>query len=153
MRLEKILLFFVTIICFFFIANAAFAAQPEQGFGTDKGGIILSADKTASAAEGQYAGRATGTLDDVSVFPGTGNVTDRRYSLIDHSSDMFKVMSVLEKRVGDRRLRKRLEDKLPALSDTRLKLAASLSERIADDGHSAKKDFAFLLLTTLIVFS
>jgi hypothetical protein len=66
---------------------------------------------------------------------------------------MFTVLSVLEKRVGDQRLLGKIRDKLPTLSEDRLRMIASLSERVAVDDHSAKTDIAFLLLTALIIFS
>jgi hypothetical protein len=151
MRTVGILLFSITIIFSFFIADAAFAGYVKWTAAPDKGSITLGAEG-AENMNGRYQLAAAGTLG-VSGFSSSEAISDRRYSLIDHSTEIFKVLSVLEKKVADKRLRKKLEDKLPALSDNRLKLAASLSEQISDGGHSAKKDFAFLLLTTLIVFS
>lgn len=151
MRTVRILLFSMTIIFSFVIADAAFAGYNNGTAGPDKDSVTLGAG-AAGNATGHYELSTAGTLG-MSGSLSSQSVSERRYSLIDHSTEMFKVISALEKKVADGRLRKKLEDKLAALSDNRLKLAASLSEQIADGGHSAKKDFAFLLLTTLIVFS
>lgn len=67
--------------------------------------------------------------------------------------DMLKVLSVIEHRTGDQRLVEKVKYKLSTMSDNRLRLAVSLSERAADDGHGVKTDVAFFLLTTLIIFS
>ena len=67
--------------------------------------------------------------------------------------DMLKVLSVIGHRTGDQRLLEKVKYKLSMMSDDRLSLAVSLSERAADDGHGVKTDIAFFLLTTLIIFS
>lgn len=152
MRTERILLFFVTIICSSIIAGVAFAGDVKWSTGPKGASITLGADG-AGYTTGHYMLAVSGAPERVSGLSDTKDLSERRYFLMDHAAEMFKVISVIEKKVADKKLRKKLEDKLPALSDNRLKLAASLSEQIAGDGHSAKKDFAFLLLTTLIVFS
>ena len=43
--------------------------------------------------------------------------------------------------------------KLLTLSDRQVRIAASLAERIAEDGHTAVAETAFLLLTVLLILS
>jgi hypothetical protein len=66
--------------------------------------------------------------------------------------DMFKVLSVIRRHTGDRKLLEKVKYRLSTMSDSRLRLAVSLSER-ASDGHGVRTDIAFFLLSTLIVFS
>ena len=67
--------------------------------------------------------------------------------------EVSRILLVLESRIGDPKLIEKAEYKLLKMSDSRLHLAASLSERAAYPGTDAKTDIAFFLLTTLIVFS
>jgi len=67
--------------------------------------------------------------------------------------DRSKIRLVLEKKTGDKELIEKVEDNLFTLSDGEIKLISSLCERISRDSHSAGADIAFLLITTLIVFS
>jgi hypothetical protein len=154
MRVKKILLFFITIICSVTLADKGFAEDvKETSPGINKNAVTIRADdfqkinlRDTVAGDSETQDTATGLLG-VSAISGT------HISLSHHASEAFKVLSVVEKRVGDKRLIKKVKDKLPTLSEDRLHMLASLSERIADDKHSAKTDIAFLLLTTLIIFS
>jgi hypothetical protein len=65
---------------------------------------------------------------------------------------MFKVLSVIGRHTGDPELLEKVKCKLSTMSDSRLRLAVSLSER-ASDGQGVRTDIAFFLLSTLIVFS
>jgi hypothetical protein len=67
--------------------------------------------------------------------------------------DMFKVLSVIGLHTGDRKLLEKVKYKLSTMSHDRLRLAVSLSERLSDDSRGVRRDIAFFLLTTLIVFS
>jgi hypothetical protein len=67
--------------------------------------------------------------------------------------DMFKVLSVIGRHTGDRKLLEKVKYKLSSMSHDRLRLAVSLSERLSDDNRGVRRDIAFFLLTTLIVFS
>lgn len=154
MRTKGILSFFITVICCFCIADAVFASYAKEKAGAaDESVFAVRVDGASKMT--RYGARAeyTDIRDSVSGLSKTPAVSGTRYSLIGHTSEMFKVLSVLKKRVGDERLLKKIEDKLPALSDDRLRMMVSLSERIAADNHGAKTDIAFLLLTTLIIFS
>jgi hypothetical protein len=66
---------------------------------------------------------------------------------------MFKVLSVIGLHTGDRKLLEKVKYKLSTMSHDRLRLAVSLSERLSDDSRGVRRDIAFFLLTTLIVFS
>jgi hypothetical protein len=154
MRGKRLLLFFMTIVCSFCVAGAVFAvdgtdvvAEAKPHNGIDRGdGVVMTARQDARQDD-------AGTGSTASVFSGTHVVSGSRYSLIDRTSEMFKVLSVVERRVGDEKLLKKIRDKLPALSDDRLQMIASLSEKIVADDHSARTDIAFLILTTLIILS
>ncbi len=51
------------------------------------------------------------------------------------------------------KLSEKARAKLLTLSDRQVRIAASLAERIAEDGHTAVAETAFLLLTVLIILS
>jgi hypothetical protein len=70
-----------------------------------------------------------------------------------HRADLRKVLSVVEHRTKDEKVLERMRDKLSSLGDRELHLAASLCERIARDDDSAGADFAFSIVTALIVLS
>ena len=150
MRVKRFLLFFTTIVCSFCVAAAVFAGDRADAF-TDteqylSAGITLTALHDGSADHSAAGGAAP-------ALSGPRSAPERRYSLIDRSSEMFLVLSVVEKRVGNEKLLKRIRDKLPELSDDRLQMIASFSEKIDADDHSVQTDIAFLILTTLIIFS
>lgn len=74
--------------------------------------------------------------------------------LFDHrTAEYLKIQWVLEKNIADKSIVKKMTNKLTALNDKQIKLICSLCDRISSDSHSACADVAFLLLTTLIVFS
>lgn len=86
--------------------------------------------------------------------------TSRKYQVVAGSDDkvylkddISKILSVLEKKTGDRKLVEKAKGKLFTLSEGEILLISSLCERISRDSHSAGADIAFLLITTLIVFS
>ena len=76
-----------------------------------------------------------------------------RLSLHERRTDMFKVLSVLEKRINDKDLIEKVRHKLPELSEKRLKIIASLSDRMEGSRRDPKNNVAFLLIATLIIFS
>lgn len=78
--------------------------------------------------------------------PGSGHSHNRK-------GDMLKILSVLESKMEGERIPEKARDKLSTLGDGQLRLMASLSELVADDGHRAAADIAFLLITALIVLS
>jgi len=70
-----------------------------------------------------------------------------------HTADLQQVLSVIEQRTGEGKVREKMEEKLSLLGDRELHLAASLCERIAQDDHSAGASIAFSLVTAMIVLS
>lgn len=66
---------------------------------------------------------------------------------------LTRIFSVLEARIPRRESSEKAKAKLLALSDRQVRLAASLAERIAEEGHTAVAETAFLLLTVLIILS
>lgn len=74
--------------------------------------------------------------------------------LENRKDDISKILSVLEKKTGDHKnLVEKTKDKLFTLSEGKIQLISSLCERISHDSYSADADIAFLLITTLIIFS
>lgn len=142
----------MTIVCFFGIADAVFARSATDLARTDNNVTVMGDGDMQMARRDARAGNSS-VYDIISGLSRTHAVSGTYNTPVDHSSEMFQVLTVIEKRVGDETLLKKIADKLPAMSDDRLQMIASLSERIAAEDHGAKTDIAFLLLTTLIVFS
>jgi hypothetical protein len=84
---------------------------------------------------------------------GSSELPQRRFSLIEKRTDLFKVLSVLEKRISDSVLLDKVRHKLPELSQERLSMIASLSEHMEGSRRKPENDVAFLLIATLIIFS
>ncbi len=68
-------------------------------------------------------------------------------------TDVIKILSVLEKKIGDQKSLEKAKEKLFALRDSQFYLIASLSEQIAREGDKPGVDIAFLLITALIILS
>jgi hypothetical protein len=75
--------------------------------------------------------------------------SDARY-VLSPSTDVSKILLVLENRIEDQQLLERTRDKLLTLDDRQIRLIASLSDRIAKEGSTTGSDIAFLLMTALI---
>ena len=73
--------------------------------------------------------------------------------LINRKDDILKILSVLEKKTGDQKLVEKAKGKLFTFSDGEIQMISSLCDRISQDSYSAGADIAFLLITTLIIFS
>jgi hypothetical protein len=84
---------------------------------------------------------------------GSSELPQRRFSLIEKRTDLFKVLSVLEKRISDSVLLDKVRHKLPELSQERLSMIASLSDRMEGSRQDPGNNIAFLLIATLIIFS
>ena len=78
---------------------------------------------------------------------------DDEYQRMHRETDMLKIISVLEKKVGDRRLLEKAKEKLSTLREPQFHLMSSLSEQMLRDWDRPGVDIAFLLLTALIIFS
>lgn len=93
-------------------------------------------------------------------FPSSSMAVSSLYSpkasnhyLVNRKGDISKILSVLEKKTGDRKLVEKAKGKLFTLSEGEILLISSLCERISGDSYSAGADIAFLLSITLIIFS
>ncbi len=145
MKASTILSFAVIIFCLF-TASGVFAENKEEATGTDKGPAVKS--DGAGFFPGDYG--VSGQLPALWVVH---SLTGARHHLTGPSSEAFKVLSLMERRVTDRKLLNKIRDKLPTLGEDRLRMLASLSGEVDAENRSAKTDFAFLVLTTLIIFS
>jgi len=72
---------------------------------------------------------------------------------VNRKADLSKILSVLEIKMGAHTLPGKVKDKLSTLTDGQIRLIASLSDRIADEGHTPSADIAFLLIAALIILS
>jgi hypothetical protein len=67
--------------------------------------------------------------------------------------EIARILSVLDRRTADPGVRRRAADKLVTLSDRQIRLIASLSERVSDNGAGAAAGIALLLITALLILS
>ena len=98
--------------------------------------IVLAGESPASGPSGHAA-----------------SLSPRAEQAVYHRAELRKVLSVVEHRTKDEKVRGKMRDKLSAMSDRQLRLAASLCERIARDDDSARSDIAFSIVAALIVLS
>lgn len=68
-------------------------------------------------------------------------------------ADEKRILSLLEDRIGDRRLIEKAKNKLSSMSSEEVGLISSLCERVSSGGGSTSADIAFLLVTALFVLS
>ena len=68
-------------------------------------------------------------------------------------TDVLKILSVLEKRIGDQRPLEKAKGKLATLRRSELDLITSLSEQMTEEGERPGVDLAFLLITALIILA
>ena len=80
--------------------------------------------------------------------PGVGE-----YQQLHRETDVIKIISVLEKKVGDQKLLEKAQEKLSTLREPEFSLITSLSEHLLREGDRPGVDIAFVLLTALIIFS
>ena len=80
-------------------------------------------------------------------------IPSRSLSVTSREIDRLQILSVLADKMEDQRLFGKARDKLSALSDRQMRLIASLSDRISNEGKTAGTDIAFLLITALIILS
>jgi hypothetical protein len=73
--------------------------------------------------------------------------------VITRKTELAKIQRILSQKIADKKLSKKAEQKLSTLSDEEMRLISSLCDRIPQSDSSAGADVAFLLVTTLIVFS
>lgn len=65
----------------------------------------------------------------------------------------LRVLSLVEQKTSDQKVLSHIRYKLSTVSEDRLRMISSLSDRILSRGGEAEAHVAFLLLTALIVFS
>jgi len=93
------------------------------------------------------------------VHPGmaaTGRLEPKRVHLspqVDRAEDLEKILEVLERKMGGKKLSKKAKDKLFTLNEDKARLIISLCDRITDDGRTVGAEIAYLLITALIVLS
>ena len=141
MRADKILLFFITVICFF--CAAGFAGD-VRGASTSRVGSTLTVHDALTSDFGILTAAGPSGMH---IISGARNDQGSR------TSEVFKILSVMEGRIEDPKLIQKVKDKLSTLREDRLRMVVSLSERVADGDCGVETDIAFFLLTTLIIFS
>ena len=79
-------------------------------------------------------------------------VVDGYHEMV-RETEVLKILSVLEKKMGDKKSLEKAKEKLLALKDLELALITSLSEQITKERERPGADIAFLLITALIILS
>ncbi len=153
MKKNKMRVLFAAMACTFCFAASEAAGEPLKSSAdmliarvTDRGLDVMT---TAGGRGGELRVPARSGAGEQA----RGTKVVEQDLLVRHRADVFKVLAVLEQRTADRILIDKVKYKLSAMSENRLHLAVSLSERAGDNNPGVKADIAFLLLTTLIVFS
>jgi hypothetical protein len=149
---KTILFSFVVILCSFFIAGGVFAKNKKDVSAVSDKGLAPAKTEALLEMKADIFSNA-GTLDGMPSLSVAHSLSDSRYHLLNPSAEAFKVLSMMEKRVTDRKLIQKIKDKLPTLGENRLRMLAYLSEEVGVDDRSPKTDIAFLIATTLIIFS
>ncbi len=80
-------------------------------------------------------------------------VEEEKKDRMHRETDVLKILSVLEERIGDQRLLEKAKGKLVTLGRSDLDLIASLSEQMIKEGKRPGVDLAFLLVTALIILA
>ena len=70
-----------------------------------------------------------------------------------HEEDLYRILAVLEGKMGRKKLSPKAREKLFTLSGDQTRLVTSLCDRISDDGRSAGANIAYLLAIALILLS
>ncbi len=86
----------------------------------------------------------------------TGMLEPKRAQLspqLDRSEERHKILEVLEKKMGGKKLSKKAEDKLFTMNEDKARLIISLCDRITDEDRTVGAEIAYLLITALIVLS
>jgi hypothetical protein len=68
-------------------------------------------------------------------------------------TDLPKIVSLLEDKVGSRKVTKKVKDKAFTLSDEQTRMIASLAELTANGAQAAGAELVFLVITILIIVS
>lgn len=67
--------------------------------------------------------------------------------------DQYKIIGVLENKMGGKKLSLKAKEKILALNEGQTRLIISLCDRIEENDHAAGAEFAYLLITALILLS
>jgi len=89
----------------------------------------------------------------IAVGATSGSRSGNQYRRVEYKTDIVTILSVLNKRIGSKKLLKKAKDKLSRLDDAEIWLIASLCDHISRDGRKAGTDIAFLLVMALIILS
>ena len=84
---------------------------------------------------------------------GAAHVGAEAHTLADSKGRIGEILSVIESRIGDRRLIEKVHDKLNSLSDSDLRLIGSICSRIERENGSAGAELALSLVMALIALS
>ncbi len=128
-------------------------------------GIVFAASTGIAAASGQAASQVSAAgLSDASGSDHSGDlkstfgersdagrVYPQLYPQLD--SRALRVLSLVEQKTSDQKVLNHIRYKLSTVSEDRLSMISSLSDRILSQGGEAEAHVAFLLLTALIIFS
>lgn len=101
--------------------------------------LLAASAGSASTPAGGQGGRTSGLVR-------TAAAHERR-------QDRQRILRTIEGRMKDPRVLEKMREKLAGLTDARVRLVASLCERIDAGGRSADAAVAFSLVTALIVLS
>lgn len=83
----------------------------------------------------------------------TGGTTDPNFDDLyasNQGTNVLKIIAALENKIEDQQVLEKTKEKLFTLNDGQTRLIASLSDRVAMGGNSARASIAFLLVTVLI---
>ena len=89
-------------------------------------------------------GASFAAVNTIESDPGQSAISSR-------ASNVLKILSVLENRIGDQPLIEKAKDKLSTLTDRQTLLIASLSDQVVKERNPISGDVAFLLMTALII--
>ena len=142
--------FLFTVLSSFFMMAGICPAAGYPGMNA-VGGHAADQHKRSFQSLGLFDGYPESLM--MKSVSGSSEMFQRRFSLIEKRTDMFKVLSVLEERISDSVLLDKVRHKLPELSEERLNMIVSLSEHMGGSIRKPENNVAFLLIATLIIFS
>jgi hypothetical protein len=94
------------------------------------------------------------SFDSSTAFGGIPGIAyGNSHTGVDRKAETAAILSVLEDRIDDTRLLAKTKEKLSILTSEKIRLIASLCDRISVDGQTAGAAIAFSLVTALIVLS
>ena len=82
-----------------------------------------------------------------------GTTARARHAEFSRRDEIPKIMSVLASRKPDKKVLEKAADKMSDMNERNLRLMSSLCDRISSDAGTPAADFAYSLLTAIIVLS